>query len=58
MAADIFFFVDLSFPDESDSESEDEVEDITGVSMATTESFHSMAEIASCSYEARKVNIE
>ena len=48
------FHVDLSFPDESESENDD---DITNVSTTTTQSFHSMAEIASCSYEARKVGI-
>ena len=52
----IFLLTELSFPDQSDSDSED---DIAGslVTKETTEMFHSMAEIASCSYEARKVGL-
>ena len=43
----------FSFPDKSDSESDED--DTTNVTMATSDTFHSMAEIASCSYEARQV---
>ncbi|XP_053379296.1 DNA repair protein REV1-like [Mercenaria mercenaria] len=47
---------DLSFPDQSDSD-DDVTDDVSVVTMATTESFHSMAEIASCSYEARQAGV-
>lgn len=49
---------DFSFPDQSDSSSEDDVtDDIISVPKTTTEPFHSMAEIASCSYEARQAGV-
>ncbi|XP_052212164.1 DNA repair protein REV1-like [Dreissena polymorpha] len=47
----------MSFPDQSESDTDDDVtDDVTDVSnfSRTSESFHSMAELASCSYEARK----
>ena len=49
-------FTDLSFPDQSDSDSDSD-NPSAQVTMETQETFHSMAEIASCSYEARKVGI-
>lgn len=49
---------DMSFPDKSDSDSDDVSDDVISVTRTTTESFHSMADIASCSYEARQVMLQ
>ncbi|KAH3821346.1 hypothetical protein DPMN_123109 [Dreissena polymorpha] len=51
----------MSFPDQSESDTDDDVtDDVTDVSnfSRTSESFHSMAELASCSYEARKAGVK
>lgn len=49
---------ETNFPDLSDSDIEEEEISPAQHSVKTQETFHSMAEIASCSYEARKAGVK
>ncbi|KAL3841317.1 hypothetical protein ACJMK2_019479 [Sinanodonta woodiana] len=52
------YLLEQDFPDVSESESEEEEPPTKIVVLDTHETFHSMAEIASCSYEARQAGVK